>query len=269
MVTLLHGEPRASQEPNDGCRREDLRQLGGVMFGLRKARQPSLDARLIQRGAPRQPEAGTAAADGPATLRASASPFGKFVVTLIFALFWNGIVSVFVAEAVQGFARDRPDWFLTLFLIPFVLVGAGLVLAAGWAMLALFNPRVVLTVSTARAPLGKTIEVAWDLAGRARSVRRLRLTLEGREEATYQRGTNTVTDTSVFATIEIAQAADAFAIATGRAAVTVPADSMHTFEATHNKVLWRLKVHGEIRLWPDIDNEYAIVVLPAGAKGWT
>jgi hypothetical protein len=37
---------------------------------------------------------------------------------------------------------------------------------------------------------------------------------------------------------------------------------MHSFEAGHNKIIWSLRVHGDIYRWPDVKDEYPIVVLP-------
>jgi hypothetical protein len=48
----------------------------------------------------------------------------------------------------------------------------------------------------------------------------------------------------------------------GRAELSVPTDSMHSFEAPHNRVLWRLLVKGRIPRWPDVSEEYPILVLP-------
>ena len=39
-------------------------------------------------------------------------------------------------------------------------------------------------------------------------------------------------------------------------------DAMHTFEAPHNKVLWAVHVHGEIGGWPDVEDEFPLVVTP-------
>lgn len=51
----------------------------------------------------------------------------------------------------------------------------------------------------------------------------------------------------------------------GHATVTIPADSMHSFESGHNKLTWQLTLEGEIRRWPDLKETYPLVVLPRHA----
>lgn len=199
---------------------------------------------------------------GPVRLKPTLGRLGKLFGILFFATFWNGIVGVFVYQAVQSHMRGDPEWFLTIFMVPFVLVGVFTIGLVIHQLLALLNPRVVLTVSSATVTPGEELEVAWDLVGRVSKVRRLRITFEGREEATYTRGTNTVTDKHTFATFDIADTDDPVAIDTGRSVLTLPRGTVHSFEASNNKIKWTIKVHGTIKLWPDIESEYAIVVRP-------
>lgn len=199
---------------------------------------------------------------GSVRLKPTVGRLGKLVGALFFATFWNGIVSIFVYQAVQSHLRGNPEWFLTIFMVPFVLVG---LVAVGFVfrqLLVLFNPRVQLIVSSATVTPGEEFEIAWDLVGRVSKVKQLSITFEGREEATYTRGTNTVTDKNTFATFDVTDTDDPIAIDTGRALLTLPPGAVHSFEASNNKIVWTIKVHGEIRYWPDIDSEYTVVVHP-------
>jgi hypothetical protein len=47
--------------------------------------------------------------------------------------------------------------------------------------------------------LGQGLSVEWAVAGRAERIARLLITLEGRERATFSRGTDTITEHQVFA----------------------------------------------------------------------
>ena len=49
----------------------------------------------------------------------------------------------------------------------------------------------------------------------------------------------------------------------GEASIDLPAGAAHSFEAEHNQIRWRLRVRGDVRSWPDIDDVFEIVVLPA------
>ncbi len=208
------------------------------------------------------PSAWTTEDDGPKELKSAASPLGKFIGGILVAAFWNGIVSVFVWQAVEGWVRHRPDWMLTIFMVPFVLIGLGMIGFVGYAFLGLFNPRPRLVVTPGAVRLGNSFEVRWELRGRTSVLQRLRIHLEGSEEAKYRRGTKTVTDKSVFATVEVANTTDRVSLNAGQARVTVPPELMHSFESTHNKILWKLRVHGDIPRWPDIKEEFPVTILP-------
>jgi len=233
---------------------------GGLIHTARKARREA--------AGPAGPEwmpRGVAAA-GPVVLEARHSPRAKLAFVIVFALFWNGIVSVLVRQVVRGWQSGDPNYFLTLFMIPFVLAGLGAIGAIGYFFLKLFNPRPRLAVSSARVPLGGVIELAWEFSGRSQAISRLQVYLEGREEATYTRGTRTYTDKETFAAVDAVDTTSPREILGGRARLTVPADTMHSFEAEHNKIIWALRVTGEIARWPDVSEEFPVVILPAGGE---
>ena len=89
----------------------------------------------------------------PVTLK-SKSRWARLAGSIIFAAFWNGIVSVFVMIAVKGWRSGEGSWFLTLFLIPFVVIGMVMIGSIFYYFLALFNPRATVTLSSATVPLG-------------------------------------------------------------------------------------------------------------------
>lgn len=199
---------------------------------------------------------------GSVVLKPKVSPIGKLIGIIIVCLFWNGIVSVFVWQVIKGFQRGDPEWFLTIFMIPFVLVGLGLVCAVGYFGLALTNPRPKLIVNSDAVPIGGKLDVQWELSGRVGTIQRLRIELEGREVATYRRGTRSYTDRETFARIPIAESTGRPEIRAGHASATVPPDTIHSFEASNNKIIWTLQVHGEIARWPDMKEQFEFRVLP-------
>jgi hypothetical protein len=198
-------------------------------------------------------------------LKAETSPWVKFFGVVAVGLLWNGIVSVFVYQVIQMWRQgDAADskWYMTLFLTPFVAVGLVLIGASGYTFLALFNPRARLRVNAPSVALGEFLEVHWTIDGQFYRVQTLQITLEGYEEATYRRGTSTDTDKSTFATVPIATVTHAPDIRSGHATVRVPLHSMHTFTAEYNKIVWCIQVNGDIPNWPDLNQEYPIVVQP-------
>jgi hypothetical protein len=242
----------------------------GLYFALKFARRanlpggpPRLAAPPAGRYAPVQrsaPQAGRPTG-GPITLAPHQSPLVKLIAFTIICVFWNGIVSVFLYQAVTGWASGRGEVCLSVFLIPFVAVGVGLIVGVAHTLLALFNPRCTLTLDRQPA-LGETLEVRWTFTGRFDRVHRLVLRVEGREEATYRRGTSTYTDKNVFHAGELVDTSRAMDVRAGKTRLTVPADTMHTFSAANNKVVWVLILHGHIQGWPDVKDEYALNVLP-------
>jgi hypothetical protein len=201
-------------------------------------------------------------ADVPVQLKPQMGPVGKVFGTLFFALFWNGIVSVFVWQAWKGWQSGHPDWFLTIFLIPFVLVGLGAFVFVGHFTLALANPRPRLTLGSGHTCLGDDVRIDWHFTGRASRLSSLKIFLEGREEATYRRGTDTYTDREVFATLPLIDTGNDWEIPRGSAEVRVPDDTMHSLEAASNKVVWEIKVSGEIERWPDVEQNFPITIHP-------
>jgi hypothetical protein len=209
------------------------------------------------------PEITPDTASSPIVLKPKTSPLGKLLGTIGLALFWNAIISIFLFQLFKSWRGGHVEWFLALFLSPFVLIGLGFLGAAFYFLLALFNPRAHLTVTPGVARLGDSLRVDWEVAGRVEVLRTLRVRLQGREEATYTRGTRTTTDRSVFAEVEIATVTAQQEMRSGSGSVTIPATLMHSFLSKHNKLLWFIQVEGEIARWPDVNEEFPVTIMPA------
>jgi hypothetical protein len=200
---------------------------------------------------------------GPVVLKPATSPIGKLVTAVLFALIWNGLTSVFVTMAVKSWLHHKPEYLLTIFITPFVLVGLVLVAACVGAFLNLFNPRIVLTVSSQSVPLGGTLDLSWTFTGAAWRIRGLRIVIEGREEATYKRGTSTSTDSHSFVELAIAATDDTALIREGNARLEIPKNLMHSWSGGSNKIVWELKVRGDVPRYPDVSEDFPFTVLPA------
>lgn len=199
--------------------------------------------------------------DGPVVLKPKYTPVAKFVGITIGALVWNGFIGVF-SYFVFFHDEDKAPLFAKIIISVFGLIGLLLIAGAFRSFLALFNPCIRLTAQTTTVPLGGELHLTWTVTGRSGALSKLRIILEGREEATYRRGTSTSTDTKVFAEIPVVDTTEREFFSQGSTRVVVPPALMHTFEASNNKVLWRLRVLGEIPRWPDVEDEYPITVLP-------
>jgi hypothetical protein len=137
-----------------------------------------------------------------------------------------------------------------------------MIAAIGYYFVALFNPRPQLRASRSKVPLGEAVELEWQIYGRLQSVRQLRIFLEGREEATYQRGTSTYTDKEVFETKEIVRITNWIDMRAGTGKVMIPADSMHSFSSANNKIIWTIRLKADVEWRPDLDEEFPVTVLP-------
>jgi Protein of unknown function (DUF3592) len=206
----------------------------------------------------------TVADFGPAVLQPSASPMGKLITATIVCLIWNGIVGVFTFFEIREFgAGGGGSWFMAIFLLLFQIIGVALLLTVPYQLLALANPRPAITLSRGTLPIGGAVPFEWQLTGAASRVTRLTVTLKGREEARYRRGTDTRTDTHVFHSAVLAEATDPMSIERGSGTIRIPAGTMHSFSAYNNKIIWTLTVKGEISRWPDVDESFDVTVSPA------
>jgi hypothetical protein len=208
-------------------------------------------------------------AQGPVALKSSSSPGMRVLGAMIVTIFWNGIVSIFVSQAVESFREGSPEWFMTLFLVPFVGVGLFLIGMTIHYVLALANPRIRLWLDPASSSPGGTVKVAWELTGAVSRVRKLWIYLEGREEASYRRGSSTSTEKSVFARLPIVELESSWMdMARGEGTLLVPVGVPASFAAANNKIVWTIKARGEIARFPDVAEEFEITMKPQEGLLW-
>jgi hypothetical protein len=241
--------------------------VAGLVTTVRKRRQErenQIDGRADAFGLSPSavPELGASGAPTNLKLQPGTSAGTKFVAAIAIALFWNGIISVFLFHLIKQWRTGPFEWFLALFLTPFVLIGLILLGVIGYLFLGLFNPRTQLKATPGTPRLGDSLRVEWEVSGRVEALDNFRVILEGREESTYSRGTKTATDRSVFASVEVAATTVAQEMRSGTATVTIPNNMMHSFSSRHNKIIWSLRLEGEIPRWPDLKEEYVLGVLP-------
>lgn len=202
-------------------------------------------------------------------LSPSISPGCALIGILVGGIFWNGMVSVFVTLAVRSHLAGKPEWFLTIFLIPFVLIGIGIVFA-------FFRQLLVTTgVGPTEAEIsdhplrpGGAYQLFVSQSGNLQ-MNDLRVLLVCEEAATYRQGTSTSTDTRRVFEQELFRN-EAFEIQKGlpyetRCELLVPPGAMHSFEVSNNKIKWKIVIAGDVAGWPNFERDYPVVVLPASA----
>lgn len=202
---------------------------------------------------------------GPLKLKTQGGPILQFIGVTVVAAFWNGIVGVFVYQVVDSYRDGDPQIFLTIFLIPFVLIGLVLIGGVVYTFLQIFNPRPQLELADGNVRLGSSTTLSWTMSGSAQSISKLTIRLIGQEWAQYRVGTNTHTDTKAFERILVFETEERTAMRHGEVVLSIPEFTMHSFEATSNKIEWFIEVHGDVKRWPDIKAKFPITVRPLGS----
>jgi hypothetical protein len=204
-----------------------------------------------------------------AKLKPERSPLANFLGITFFALLWNGIVSVFVYQAVKSWFSNDVEWFLTFFIIPFVLIGLATLFGAIYTFFGLFTTRPSVIISNLYPRLGDTLSLRWEIPG-ARSISKMKIFVIGSEESVSSQGENSSTRKSTFAYLPLVDTDDYFRISAGSVDLKIPLETMHSFEAKNNKIIWRINLYADIRFKPNIRNAYRLHVFPADNKreGW-
>lgn len=185
-------------------------------------------------------------------------------------LFWNGIVSVFVVIAISGHLEGDPEWFLTLFIIPFVLVGI--------ALIVFFIRQMLVTtgigptqVEISDHPLhpGEPCRLFVSQSGRLQ-INSLEVLLVCEEEATYRQGTDTRTETREVHRQEVFRR-EGSEVRRGlpfetECALKVPEGAMHSFKADHNRIKWKVVVQGDVAGWPDYKRSFPVIIRPSNGS---
>ncbi len=172
-----------------------------------------------------------------------------------------------MVTALRTFLSGDPDWLLTVFVLPFVLLGIGLI--------ALFLRKLVVTtvvgstlIEISDQPLrpGERYRLFLSQTGRLR-VSWLELLLVCEEEAAYRHGTDTrIENRRVYQRrllrregVEV-RAGAPFEV---ECEVDVPPGAMHSFKSGHNEVAWKIVAQASPVRWPDYQRSFPIIVYPS------
>jgi hypothetical protein len=192
-------------------------------------------------------------------LRLSQSPGCVFLGLLFVTVFWNGITGVFVVFAVNSHLTGQPDWCLTFFISPLVIIGLSLVV--------LFFRQIVLstvyrppTAEVAAHPLtpGTTCRLWVGQNGVLRH-RDFAVLVVCEEVARHASGESTHTDTTRVFEVRIPREERVTECAGD---FTIPAGAMHSFKAANNEVQWKVVVQARGPLLLNATWEYPFVVCP-------
>lgn len=188
--------------------------------------------------------------------------WGQFIGHLFFAVFWCGIVSIFFINVLKGWTSGNPDWFTTIFLTPFVLIGVFAVVTIPHSFLAIFSPRFDFDIKEKELKPGLATKFRWQQTGGSGQLTQMTITLLGREEATYKQGTNRSTATSLFYKKEIFQSTHPTEMLNNECDLIFPADALPTLVGEHNQIIWQLELHGAVKNRPDVREQMELTLQP-------
>lgn len=207
--------------------------------------------------------------DGPRKLKRRVPITRTVIGGAVLAVIWNGAVWIMLSRIIGGWQRGEPDGCLTLFVIPFLLVGLLLIWATVAPIVMLFNPPLKLTISRTTLRPGQSAILQWKMHGRAERVRRLRVLLHAPNSAGILANSDTEDDSETgpeldtetdWDTLTIVDTDQPMLIAEGTAEIMIPAEASSLFDEEDDKLVWMLKTYCEIPRWPDSVEEHTITV---------
>jgi len=201
-------------------------------------------------------------------IRAGMAASCQFGCFLFLAVFWNGIVGVFVYQLFIKWNRGGVfQWLEALFLSPFaliglVLIGATLYAALNWFVFSLVG-QVEVELSDHPLVVGSRAHLNIAQSGLV-PLARVSVWLICTEEATYVAGTSKSTAKKEIAKHLIADpdenpSGGGLPLA---AEFTVPHDAMHSFDAPNNKLNWTVRVTGRVLGVLPYRDDYSVTIIP-------
>ena len=190
--------------------------------------------------------------EGDCELKPTVGPWGSFLGGLLFTLFWNGIVSIFAYHVVQGWIKGRPDWFLTIFLTPFVVIGLLCLYGTFTSFIALFNPRPKLKVNSKSIRAGSKLKVQWEINEKSADLFR-KLTISLKCVGGELNGRNS--RKNIIENFTIVETEDPFKMISGSKDIIIPENArISNYSSDGEKAYWIITLSGILRSRPKREN---------------
>jgi hypothetical protein len=199
--------------------------------------------------------------DGPLVIEPETSRILVAVIITLFGAAFTAVPAFMVVAALRS-----KFWMGAVCPGIFMLVGLFLDMFALNMLLKCFNPKPILALSQKNIYPGTEFEISWMFKGNTHAIRKLTLTLIGKEKASYRQGTSTRTEESTFFKQVIIETEDPTTIAKGFELVQLPQDTMHSFKSDNNEIVWLVQTDGDVAWWPDLDDAFPFRVLTPFAE---
>jgi hypothetical protein len=194
------------------------------------------------------------------------SPSIQLVLVAVLSLLWNSIVAVLLVLV----ANQIPPGTWSGWSLGVVLLFA----AAGGA--ALYYLVRLLVVTTATGPTSVEISDLPLYPGRRyrvyvaqmgqHPVSNMQLSLVCDERVSYRQGTDTRTESRRVIQQEVFSRTDVQARAglpfEYECEMLVPSHVMHSFQASHNSIEWKLLIRGQSKRWPPFESCFPVIIYP-------
>jgi len=192
------------------------------------------------------------------------------LLSILLFLAGGGVTaSLLLLILISAGSRTSPDALIPalIFTVLVFVVGLGLTLynIRPWVA-GFFVTRPDVAISNERIAVGDGVSVSFRQEfKRAASVKKIRLELVFREWAHYSAGKNSRTSTheEVISEFDLpGREMEAGSELAFTQVMKIPREGMHTFESTHNRLTWFLRVTVDIAGWADYKEKFPIRVLP-------
>ncbi len=181
----------------------------------------------------------------------------KFYQLLFFAVIWNGITGILASAFLS---EGPPDTPLIIFLTIFGIAGAILIGSAVYYFIRIFSPCYDLVLPKETLIPGEQLNLQWKQISGHGMPRSFKLWLIGEEEATYKRGTDTVTDHAIFHESLLYETTSWHSMASGQCELEIPPMAVPSFESKNNSIRWTLRLEADIPLRPDVRDTLDLVI---------
>lgn len=194
------------------------------------------------------------------------SPIGSLGVILMLCIAWGVLCIACVSVALGGFLDRQPDWVLTGFILPFVLIWIGLFFYFFRNLqLATSVSPTLMEINDAPLHPGQTTTALLIQMG-GLYIFKLDVNLVCEEEAVYSYGTDIRSEKTVVYRSNLLSEKDFNIVLDERFEktfeLTIPQDAMHSFDSSHNRISWHLEVYGEAEDRQPFTRSFVLVVNP-------
>ena len=148
--------------------------------------------------------------------------------------------------------------------LPIILTLSGAVIAAVSAheLLRAMIPTPAITISANQVPVGGTLNLQWKYKRTSSHIRRMTMTLVGRETTFFVHGNTIARSQRDFMRVLLCDSPNWGLRSGGSGIIKIPADLIHSLDAPNNQVEWFVELTQFVTFFPDTVLEYPLIVTP-------